>query len=252
MNRVCVISLALLLAGCGGAPRQQADAPKPAGPAMAPDEVNGGTVTGKVAFSGVQPKPAEIDMSANPVCARAHAKEPALAEDVLVNSNGTLRNVFVWVKAGLPDATWTPPAAGVVIDQVGCVYQPRVLGIMVGQKFEIHNSDLTNHNVHSASVANESWNTSQPPKGDPMIRTFTKQEVMVTMKCNVHPWMKAYVGAVAHPFFAVTGGDGTFTIKGLPPGTYTIETWHEKYGAQQQQVTVGARESKTVEFVFKG
>ena len=252
MRRPLLIPLLLLLAACGNAPTEKTEAPEPAAPPATVDEVNGATVTGKVTFAGQKPARVELDMSANPVCARAHAKSPAYSEEVAVNPDGSLRNVFVWVKSGLPNATWAPPATPAVLDQDGCVYKPHVLGIMTRQKIEIRNNDLTNHNVHSMATANEAWNTSQPPKGDAMIRTFPRQEVMVPIKCNVHPWMKAYVGVVAHPFFAVTGDAGTFTIKGLPPGTYTIEAWHEKYGTQTQQVTVGAKESKAVDFTIKG
>jgi plastocyanin len=247
-----VAAAALALAACSGNAPKVKQAEVPSGPPATVDEVNGGTVTGKVSFTGEKPKRVELDMSANPTCARVHSKTPAYSEVVVVNENGTLRNAFVWVKAGLPNATWTPPASAAVLEQDGCVYLPHVIGAMVGQKLEIRNSDLTNHNVHSLAEANESWNISQPPKGDSLIKTFTRQEVMIPMKCNVHPWMKAYVGVVSHPFFAVTGDDGSFTIRGLPPGTYTIEAWHETYGRQTQQVTVGPKESKSVEFTFRG
>jgi len=175
-----------------------------------------------------------------------------MAEVVVVNDNGTLRNVFVWIKAGLASSNWVTPSTPVVLSQDGCIYQPHVLGVMTGQPLEIRNNDLTNHNVHVMPEVNEGWNTTQPPKGEPMTRTFARQEVMVPVKCNVHPWMKAYLGVVSHPFFAVTGDDGTFTIKGVPPGTYILQTWHEKYGTQEQQVTVAPKETKTVDFTFKG
>jgi plastocyanin len=243
-----VLVLILLLAACGGT---KEEAEKPAGPPAAIDEVNGATITGKVAFSGEKPVPVTIDMSANPACARAHST-PAKTEQIVVNDNNTLRNVFVWVKSGLAARNWVTPSAPAVLYQDGCIYKPHVLGVMCGQPVEIRNEDLTNHNVHAMPEANEGWNTSQPPKGDPLVRTFARQEVMVPVKCNVHPWMKAYIGVVSHPFFAVTGDDGAFTIKGLPPGTYTLQTWHEKYGTREQQVTVGPKETKTVDFSFKG
>jgi plastocyanin len=140
----------------------------------------------------------------------------------------------------------------VALDQHGCMYQPHVLGVMAGQKIDIKNSDTTNHNIHPLPQTNQEWNESQPPGSDVKVQSFPRQEVMIPVKCNIHPWMRSYIGVVSHPFFAVTGDDGTFTIKGLPPGTYTIETWHEKYGTQDQQITVGPKESKTVDFSFKG
>jgi plastocyanin len=246
----------LALAGCGGgenkteAPKQAADTG--GGPAAVPDEVNGGTVTGKVSFEGTAPVMRTIDMSANPVCMRAHASSPQKSEEVIVNSNGTLKNAFVWIKAGLPDKNWQVPSNAVELDQSGCMYKPHVIGVMAGQNIEIKNDDATNHNIHPLPQTNQEWNESQPPGSAAKMQSFARQEVMIPVKCNIHPWMRAYIGVVSSPFFAVTGDDGTFTIKGLPPGTYTIETWHEKYGTQDQQVTVGAKESKTVDFSFKG
>ncbi len=132
------------------------------------------------------------------------------------------------------------------------MYSPHVIGVMAGQNIEIKNSDPTNHNIHPHAAVNADFNQSQPPGAPPiMIRSSRAQEVMIPVKCNMHPWMRAYIGVVSHPFFAVTGDDGTFTIKGLPPGTYTIEMVHEKYGKQEQQVTVGAKDSKTVDFSVK-
>ena len=247
----------LALAGCGGgetkteAPKQAADAGA-GGAAAVPDEANGGTVTGKVSFDGAKPTMKTIDMSANPVCSRAHASSPQKSEEVVVNDNGTLKNAFVWIKAGLPDKNWQVPTNAIELDQSGCMYKPHVIGVMAGQNIEIKNADPTNHNIHPLPQTNQEWNESQPPGSAAKMQSFARQEVMIPVKCNIHPWMRAYIGVVSSPFFAVTGDDGTFTIKGLPPGTYTIETWHEKYGTQDQQVTVGAKESKTVDFSFKG
>jgi hypothetical protein len=249
---------AVTLIGCGGdkppetAKTEGAAAPAAGGAAAMPDEANGGTVTGKVAFAGDAPKMKSIDMSAVPQCEKAHTGEPAKTEDTIVNANGTLRYVFVWVKAGLPDKNWAVPPAAVTLDQNGCMYKPHMIGVVAGQNIEVKNSDPTNHNIHPQPAVNQEWNESQTPGSDPKMKTFARQEVMIPVKCNVHPWMRSYIGVVGHPFFAVTGEDGTFTIKGLPPGTYTIQTWHEKYGPQEQQVTVGAKESKTLDFSYKG
>lgn len=248
----CIVTLA----GCGGG--ENKEAPKaaesaPAGGAAAvPDEANGATVTGKVAFDGAKPVMKALDMSATPFCERAHAGSPAKSEEVTVNANGTLKNAFVWVKSGLPDRNWQVPTTAVMLNQSGCMYQPHVIGVMTGQNIDIKTSDQTNHNIHPQPTVNQDWNESQPPGSDDKMKSFPRQEIMVPVKCNIHPWMRAYIGVVSHPFFAVTGDDGTFTIKGLPPGTYTIQVWHEKYGTQDLSVTVGAKESKTVDFSVKG
>ena len=246
----------LALAGCGGgetkteAPKQAADAGGGAGgsPGRSQRRHRHGQ-------SGLRGDQADDEDDRHVGQAGLHARprlSPQKSEEVVVNDNGTLRNAFVWVKSGLPDKHWQVPTAAVELDQSGCMYKPHVLGVMTGQNIEIKNTDPTNHNIHPLPKSNQEWNESQPPGSVPKMQSFARQEVMIPVKCNIHPWMRAYIGVVSHPFFAVTGDDGTFTIKGLPPGTYTIETWHEKYGTQDQQVTVGAKESKTVDFSFKG
>jgi plastocyanin len=248
------VAAALLITACGPSATKTDEKSESAKPALPPaepvDPAQAGTITGKVAFSGTKPKPKVISMDAVPACANQH-KEPLLAQDTLVNPNGTLQNVFVYVKAGLPQRQWPVPAEAVAMDQRGCQYEPRVLGVMVGQDLAITNNDPTNHNIHPIPANNREWNESQPPKGEKKIKTFDKEEVMIPFKCNVHPWMRAYVGVVAHPFFAVTGSDGSFSLKGLPPGEYTLEAWHEKLGTQEIKVTVAPKETKTADFAFK-
>ena len=249
----CGAASLLLLAGCGGSkPPEASEAPKKeaaAAPA-AMDDANAGSITGKVSFAGDKPVMKNLSMDATPACARAHTT-PQKSQEVMVNENGTLKNVFVWVKAGVPDKQWPVPPSAVKLEQKGCMYEPHVLGVMATQEIEIINDDPTNHNIHPLPKVNQEWNESQPPKGDPKKKSFARQEVLISVKCNVHPWMRAYIGVVGHPFFAVTGDDGTFTIKGLPPGTYTIEAIQEKFGSKEMQVTVGAKEAKTADFDFK-
>jgi plastocyanin len=246
------ITSALLLASCGGSKTEEkaAEATSSA-PTATIDEANGATVTGKVEFTGTKPVMRNISMDATPACARAHST-PQKSEEVVVNDNGTLRYAFVWVKAGLPDVQWPMPTESVSLEQEGCMYKPHVIGIRAGQDLKVVNADPTNHNIHPLPKDNREWNESQPPQGDAKIKQFARQEIMIPVKCNVHPWMRAYIGVVNNPFFAVTGEDGSFTLKGLPPGTYTVEAWHEKYGTQDMQVTVAAKDSKTVDFSFKG
>jgi len=253
----CGAASLLLLSGCGKSDQSESVKPKDeatktaAGTAPAVDEANAGSITGKVSFAGDKPAMKTLSMDATPACARAHTT-PQKSQEVVVNDNGTLKNVFVWVKAGLPDKQWTPPGGAVKLEQKGCMYEPHVLGVMTAQEIEIVNDDPTNHNIHPLPKVNQEWNESQPPKGDNKKKSFARQEVMIPVKCNVHPWMRAYIGVVGHPFFAVTGDDGSFTIKGLPPGTYTVEAIQEKFGNKEMQVTVAPKEAKTADFEFKG
>lgn len=207
-----------------------------------------GTITGKIAFEGDAPKAKKLKMDADPACSAMHA-EPAKSEEVVVNANGTLKNVFVYLKSGVT-GTYPKPTTSVQIDQKGCTYVPHVFGMQAGQLLEIKNSDDTLHNIHAVPNNNEEFNKGQPAGAAVMKKTFTKADVMVKFKCDVHPWMTAYVGVLEHPFFAVSGDDGTFTIKGVPAGEYEVEAWHEKYGTQVAKLKVGAGESKAQDFKF--
>jgi len=216
-------------------------------PALAADN---GAVSGKVIFKGAKPVMRPLTMDATPACAKQHTK-PVLSEEVVMAGDGSLANVFVYVKAGLAAKTWPVPAKAATINQIGCVYQPHVVGVMVGQNVEFLNNDPTGHNVHPLPRVNNEWNQSQSPKGDPIVRTFAKPEIGIPVKCNLHPWMRVYVNAVEHPFFAVTGPDGSFSIKGLPAGEYTLSAWHERFGTQDFKVKVPATGAATANFTFK-
>jgi hypothetical protein len=210
-----------------------------------------GTITGKITLDGTPPAPVKLKMDADPVCAEAHASAPATAEEIVTGSGGTLQNVFVYVKDGLGDKKFPAPTDPVVMEQKGCQYHPHVFGVQVGQPLKILNDDGTLHNIHGMPKNSAQFNFAMPKFVKQKETTFTAPEVMVAIKCDVHPWMSGYAGVVPHPFFAVSGADGTYTIKGLPPGDYTIEAWQEKLGTQTQKVTVGAKESKTADFKFK-
>jgi plastocyanin len=201
-------------------------------------------------FAGAKPTMKAISMDATPACARQHSTPPK-SEEVVVNADGSLKNVFVYVKAGLT-GSFPAPAEKAKLDQKTCIYNPHVIGVMVGQEIEITNSDPTNHNIHPMPKANREWNESQPPQGDAKVKSFPREELAIPVKCNVHPWMRSYVHVLSHPFHAVTGDDGSFSIKGLPPGEYTIEAWHEKYGVQEMKVKVGAKEDGKADFSFQG
>jgi hypothetical protein len=209
-----------------------------------------GSVTGSVTLDG-KPVPAKpINMSAEPYCQKAHPT-PVVPPEVVVNDKGDLANVVVYVKDGLSDYSFDTPKEPVVLNQQGCMYDPHIIALMTGQTFEVKNDDQTTHNIHPMPKDNREWNKSQPPGATPIDETFGRAEVAIPVKCNVHPWMKSYIFVFKNPYYAVTSKDGKFELKDLPPGTYTIEAWHEKYGVSDQTVTIGAKESKPLTFTFK-
>jgi len=250
MNVRVVLAVALVvgIAGCKGAepPATQLVNPN----AKRVDEAKAGAVTGKVTYEGPAPENRTVKVESDPACAREHPNGLTLGS-TLVN-NGALENVFVYVKEGLSgDYQFDTPTQPVTLDQKGCSYTPHVFGVRVGQPVEIVNSDPTLHNVHALAQTNREFNFPQAIQGMKQPKTFTAPEIMVHFKCDVHNWMSAYAGVMTHPYFAVTGNGGSFELKNLPAGTYTLEAWHEKLGAQTQSVTIGEKESKAVTFTFK-
>jgi plastocyanin len=223
----------------------------PAASAAAPAAVSAdaATLTGSVKLDGSAPKMAAIQMAADPYCQSQH-KAPVTDEDVVVGPAGELANVLVYIKD--IKGNFPPPAADATLDQKGCQYFPHVHAIQVGQTLDIRNDDSTLHNIHALSKVNPEFNEGQPVQGMVSKKRFDKAEAPFKFKCDVHGWMRSYMAVLPHPFFSVSTAGGTFTISNLPPGTYTLVAWHEKYGAQEQQVTVAPKESKQVSFTFKG
>ena len=208
------------------------------------------SISGTVTFTGTPPKLNPLAMSADPACAKKHSA-PVPSEMLVLGSGNTMANIIVWVSKGLPAGkTYPAPKTPVTLDQVGCQYKPHAQGIMVGQPYRILNSDGILHNVHSLPKVNPQFNKPMPPTMKETTTTFAKPEPIFQIKCDVHPWMIAYVGVFTHPFFAATGTDGKFTISGLDPGTYEITAWHERLGTQTATVTVGASDKKTQDFKF--
>jgi plastocyanin len=255
LRSMWVSALGLMLAAsvvaCGGGSKETAPAETaaPAGGGQKVDPATAGEVNGVVAFEGTAPKNEPIKMNADPVCVKANTTPQE--QETYVVTDGKLANVFVYVKDGLSAYSFDPPTGMLTFDQKNCRYHPHVFGARVGQAVEIVNSDPTLHNIHALPKDNAEFNNGQPIQGMKMTHTFTAKEVMVPFKCDVHGWMNAYVGVVDHPFFAVTDKDGKFSFKGLPPGTYTIEAWHEKLGTQTATVTIAAKETKDANFSFK-
>jgi hypothetical protein len=251
INKALACGLVLAgLAACSGS--DSSKSAEPSSPAAAPDAKKVDTATaanisGKVVLEGTVPENPIIKMTSDPACGTGEVR----AESYVVD-NGGLQNAFVYIKDGLGNKyIFDTPTEPVKLDQKACHYVPHVLGIRVTQPLEISNSDPTLHNVHAVAETNREFNQGQPIQGMKNTVAFTAPEVMLPFKCDVHSWMNAYVGVVNHPYFAVTGNGGKFELKTVPPGTYTIEAWHEKLGRQTQSVTVGEKDNKEITFTFK-
>ena len=258
---VLSIALSLLALGsaCSGGPEKSTNknGDTPTDATAARWSGGTGTISGVISYNGTPPAPKKIDTSADPVCGQ---KNPTLATDDTVVKDGKLANVFVYVKEGnveggkkVGDYAWDTPSTAAPLDQNGCHYKPHVMGVMVNQKISITNSDATQHNIHPTPKLNQEWNQTQSAGQGPIEKSFGRAEVLIPVKCNQHPWMKAYVGVMKHPLFAVSAEDGTFEIKGVPPGTYTVVAWREggATGTEKpMQVTVTANGTAKADFAF--
>lgn len=257
-NRFAVLVLAAVAvtAACGGEKTETAPPPPPAGAAASPAAgapaaapAGSETISGKVSFDGTVPPPEKVKLSADPKCVEMN--KDGLEKQPIKVQDGGLANVFVYVKSG-PTGSFPAPTEPAVIDQQGCNYTPHVVAMQAGQPLKIKNSDDTLHNIHPRPTVNAEFNIGQPRKGMETTKTFDKKEIMIPVGCDVHPWMRAYISVLDHPFYAVTKEDGTFEIKGLPPGDYEVEAYHEKLKTQTQKISVKAGEPAKVDFAFKG
>jgi plastocyanin len=235
----------LLTLGCSKSQptAEPAAAPKPA--TITIDAATAGSVSGVVSFKGAAPKAKPLDMTADPGCPTT----PQPSDAVMVNS-GKLANVFIYVKEGLPQGNFAVPAEPVILDQKGCRYSPHMLGIMAGQPLKITNTDTADHNIHDMPSKNQAFNESQMPTDKPITKTFTTPEMMIAVQCNQHPWMRAYINVMANPYFAVSAADGSYAIKNLPPGEYTLTAVHEKFGEQTMKVKVSSKMDTDARFGF--
>ncbi len=242
------VLLAGALAGCPGGdkPATPSD-PTPAAPVAPADPTKVGTISGKIKFDGAAPARAELDMSGTVECHSQHKE--AVKSDTILVKDGALQNAVVYVKKGL-SGSFPAPTTPVVLDQKGCMYSPHVVALQANQPFKIRNSDPLLHNVHALPKVNTEFNVGMPTQNQEITKKFAKAE-MVKFRCDVHAWMGAYVCVFDHPFFSVSSETGAFELKNVPAGTYTIEAWHEKLGAQTLEVTVGAGETKSADFTFK-
>ena len=240
-SRIAATAIALI--GYGLAPSRRVTAAQaPTGTAR---------IVAKVVLSGTPPPPTRLQMNADPFCATAHQGQTVFGRTVDVGADGAIKDAFVFVKDGAT-GTYPAPSTPVTLDQKACMYIPHVLGVMPGQPVEILNSDATLHNIHPLPLTNVGFNIGMPVQGMKQTRVFAKAEAPFHVKCDVHPWMSAYIGVFSNPFFGVSSAQGDVELKNLPAGTYQVAAWQEKYGTQTQSVTVAAGESKPLTFTFKG
>lgn len=240
----------LFLPGCGNKQQSSEPSPPTSSTTSKPvDAATAGDISGTVQLDGAAPKMKVINMSAEPACAKQHST-PATTQEVLVGKDGALENAVVYLKGDFSQFTFDTPQAPVTITQKGCMYDPHVLALETGQSLQVINADPVTHNIHPVPKDNREWNESQPPGAAPVDQSFAHEEIAIPVKCNIHPWMKAYIAVFGSPYFEVTGKDGSFDLKNVPPGTYTVVAWQELYGTREQTVTIGPKESKTMQIKF--
>jgi hypothetical protein len=249
--RGCLLIPLLATFGCSGGEEEKPPPPPPAGAIPLDRTLGTAVIEGRAILKGTPPERKRLDMRSDPFC-REHSKDGILDPSLIVNGDGTLQNVFVYIQSGLGDRVFAWPTTPAVMDQVDCLFTPRVLGVQVNQAVEIRNSDPTFHNVNRRGKdARHRFNIGLAAKGMNATRYFKEEEVMVEVSCDVHPWMAAYIGVVPHPYFAVTGEKGSYRFAGLPGGTYRIEAWHERYKFERQVIEVADGVSKTADFEFQ-
>jgi plastocyanin len=250
------LALAAVWIGCGsksGVSDEPAAPPittvNPSGKPV--DSATAGSIAGMILLDGAPPAPKTLNMKGAPPCAKQHEGDPAKAEDVVPGDGGTLQNVVVYLKGDFGAYSFAVPQTPAVLDQVGCQFRPHVLALMTGQPLDVSSADKVGHNVNAMAKTNAPWNHTLAPAGKSFRQSFAHPEVALPVKCNIHPWMKAYIAVLDSPYFAVTGKDGSFALRGVPPGTYTLTAWQESYGSTEQSIVVAPHESKTVNLTFK-
>lgn len=249
-----VLVVSGLVAAACGTPSSSASAAADSSSASARqvrrvDPATAGSIAGKVTLNGPAPAPDVLHVAVDQTCIQAMGAT-AKSDAILVGADGAIQNAFVYIKDTMSDYTFDAPSSPVVLDQSGCRYSPRVFGVRVGQPLEMVNSDATLHNVHAMPMVNQEFNRGMPQQNSRMTQIFTAPEQMVRFKCDLHAWMNAYGGVMPHPFFQVTGADGAFTLKGVPPGKYDVAVWTEKLGSTSQTVEIANGQAAALNFAL--
>lgn len=244
-------ALGFLLVSCGKKEEQPAEtASAPASSGAPVDASTAGSISGTIKLDGAPPAPHKINMAAEAYCVSQHPT-PVNDQNAVTGPGGTLANAVVFISDDMSKYSFTVPSTPATIDQKGCMYSPHVVAMMAGQQLQVNNDDKTTHNIHPVPKNNQEWNESQPAGSPAIVKVFARAEQAIPVKCNVHPWMKAYIFTFPNPYFSVTGDDGKYTISNVPPGTYNVTVWSETFGSSSQSVTVGAKESKSQDFSVK-
>ena len=249
-----VFTLAATIAGCGG--KQSATETSEStqvyhSNGKPVDAATAGSVTGTIKFDGVVPQMKTINMIDVPNCAKLHSS-PVMTESVVPGDNGTLQNVVVYLQGDFSGYSFPQATEAVKVNQEGCIYTPHVVAVMTGDPLEVTNKDAVTHNINAMSQLHQGWNETQVQGGQPIVRRFSKEEIPMTVKCNMHPWMRFYAAVVNHPYFQVTGKDGQFALRNVPPGTYTLTAWQETYGTKKQNLVVQPKQEQAVSITFSG
>jgi len=249
-----IFAAVLLAAGCGGSKTEQ---PKEAAKSLHPvqyfhvDPATAGSVHGRIIFKGVKPPRKAISMDADAACQQANHGKTVYDEPVVTGNDGGLSNAFVYIKTGLEGKNFEPPKEAVHMEQHGCMFVPRAIGVVTGQNIDVANADPVSHNFHAMPTNSRDWDQQQSPGAADIEHRFPRPEVMIPVKCNVHAWMRAYIGVMPHPYFAVTALDGSYEWTNVPPGDYTVAVWHEKLGEQTAQLHLAASGKETIDFKFQ-
>jgi len=245
-----LVSAILAFAVIGCSKKASEIPPQTPPPTALVDAATAGNIIGTVRMEGARPKFPPIDMSAEPACVKANPK-PVMPPIVVTGEHGALADVVVYIKFGLGRYKFEVPQTPVVLNQKGCMYEPRVVAVRVGQPLEVHNEDPAVHNINVRARDNRSWNRSEEPGEALFAEKFDHPELAIPVTCNIHPWMHADLFVFENPYHEITTRTGEFALKDLPPGTYTIEAWQEYYGIEDQTVMLGPKETKSISFVFK-
>lgn len=246
------VILAVSVAGCGNkqsSGERGGDVPAAHSGGKQVDASSAGSVTGTIRFDGVPPQLKTINMIDVSNCAKMHAT-PVLTEGVVPGDNGSLQNVVVFLQGDFSAYSFPPTNSPVNVNQEGCVYSPHVVAVMTGDPLEVANADSVTHNINAISQSRQGWNETQLPGSAPIVRRFAREEIPITVKCTMHPWMRLYVAVLSHPYFQITGKDGQFALRNVPPGTYTLTAWHEVYGTKKLTVAIQPKQEQTVSITY--